>query len=97
MKTTDKSAQFNIEWKNALETRNMTTVGIGAAQAALIRRESRGAHCRTDYPKVDNANYMANTKVALENGTWTAEMVDAGGMFIDHDTLIASIPTVGLE
>ena len=97
MKTTDKSAQFNIEWKNALETRNMTTVGIGAAQAALIRRESRGAHCRTDYPKVDNANYMANTKVALENGTWTAEMVDAGGMFIDHATLIASIPTVGLE
>lgn len=97
MKTMDKSAQFNIEWKNALETRNMVTVGIGAAQAALIRRESRGAHCRTDFPKVDNANYMANTKVSLVDGVWRSEMVDAGGAFVDHETLVASIPTAGLE
>ena len=97
METTDKSAQFNLEWKNALEVRNMVTVGIGAAQAALIRRESRGAHCRTDYPKVDNAGYMANTKVSLNDGSWSAEMVDAGGMLLDHDTLVASIPTIGLE
>ena len=97
MATMDKSPQFNLEWKNALEARNMIEVGIGAAQAALIRKESRGAHCRTDYPKVDNASYMANTKVALANGSWSAELVDAGGMFMDHDTLVASIPTVGLE
>lgn len=97
MVTVDDSPQYNTEWRNALEARNMITVGIGAAQAALIRRECRGAHCRTDYPKVDNENYMANTKVSYVDGTWSAEMVEAGGILMDHDTLVASIPAIGLE
>ncbi|WP_338070582.1 L-aspartate oxidase [Bifidobacterium callimiconis] len=33
-----------------LENRNMLTVGYVAANAALNRTESRGAHARTDYP-----------------------------------------------
>lgn len=97
MVVTDKSPQFNIEWKNALETRNMITVGLGSANAALIRRESRGAHCRTDYPKVDNANYMANTKVVMNGEDWNAELVEAGGALMDHDTLVAYVPQVGIE
>lgn len=93
----DHSPQFNLEWRNALETRNMLTCGLASAHAALIRRESRGAHCRTDYPQVNNAEYMANTKVALADGVWTAELVEAGGPIMDHDTLVAYIPQIGLE
>lgn len=91
------SVHFNLEWRNALETRNLLTCGLASANAALIRRECRGAHCRTDYPQVNNAEYMANTKVTFADGAWSAEMVEAGGPFMDHDTLVAVIPQVGIE
>lgn len=97
MNVPDKTPQFNIEWRNALEARNMITVGIGAAQAALIRRECRGAHCRTDYPTVDNANYMANTKVQLSGGAWSAEMVPVDDPIVPLEMLIEQVPQIGLE
>lgn len=37
------------------EARNLLTVGHLLAEAALVRRESRGAHFRTDYPEPDPA------------------------------------------
>lgn len=93
----DKSRQYNPEWRFALEARNMITVGIGAAQAALIRRESRGAHCRTDYPKVDNANYIANTKVRVADDSWSFELVPIDGPLVSHDALVQGVPQVGID
>ncbi len=93
----DHTPQFNMDWRNALETRNMVTVGIAAAQAALIRRETRGAHCRTDYPKVDNENYMVNTKVALKDGSWESELVPVDDPLVSREDLIAGIATVGID
>lgn len=37
----------------ALENRNLATIGLVAATAALERTESRGAHARTDFPDTD--------------------------------------------
>jgi L-aspartate oxidase len=37
------------------EARNLLTVGRLLAAAALVRRESRGGHYRTDYPQPDSA------------------------------------------
>ena len=38
-----------------VEDRNLLRVGRLIAEAALARRESRGAHCRSDYPESDPA------------------------------------------
>ncbi|HXO17453.1 MAG TPA: L-aspartate oxidase [Candidatus Dormibacteraeota bacterium] len=37
------------------ELRNLLVVGRLIAEAALARRESRGSHCRTDFPDTDEA------------------------------------------
>ena len=67
-----KSRRYNLDWRNALEIPYMWDCVMGTAQAALIRKETRGTHCRTDYPKMDNANWLVNTIVKLDNGQWTA-------------------------
>jgi fumarate reductase (CoM/CoB) subunit A len=42
---------YNYEWCEALETRNMLTLGILVAESGLFRPETRGHHIRTDYPE----------------------------------------------
>ena len=41
----------------------MLDVATVIASSALNRRESRGAHYRTDYPKRDDANWLKHTLV----------------------------------
>jgi succinate dehydrogenase/fumarate reductase flavoprotein subunit len=54
----DKDPFFNTELTTTLELDFMLDVAEAIANAALLRRESRGAHSRTDYPKRDDANYL---------------------------------------
>jgi L-aspartate oxidase len=39
----------------AAETHNLATVATGILAAATVREESRGAHTRSDFPKLDEA------------------------------------------
>ena len=48
--TDENNAADTTDTVIRLENRNMLTVGYVAANAALARTESRGAHARTDYP-----------------------------------------------
>lgn len=51
-----------------LEVANMLTVATLVIEAALERKESRGAHYRSDYSKTDDINWKRNiTKVLKEN------------------------------
>ena len=54
----DKDPFFNTELTATLELDFMLDLAEAIANAALLRRESRGAHSRTDYPKRDDANYL---------------------------------------
>lgn len=48
-----KDRKFNLEWRDALEVRNIAVVTELILTAARERRESRGLHYREDYPKED--------------------------------------------
>jgi fumarate reductase flavoprotein subunit len=59
----DRSRTFNTERVSALELSNMLDVAETIAAAALKRQESRGAHQRTDFPKRDDARFLAHSLV----------------------------------
>jgi L-aspartate oxidase len=48
------------------ELQNMLTVGRLMAQSALLRTETRGVHCRTDFPKRDDAHWRH--EIVVERG-----------------------------
>jgi len=66
----DRSRTFNTELVAALELSFMLDVAESMVQCALQRKESRGAHQRTDFPARDDTNYLAHSLVARnEDGT----------------------------
>jgi fumarate reductase flavoprotein subunit len=59
----DPSRTFNTELPAALELGFMLDVAECMVRCALERKESRGAHQRTDFPKRDDANYLKHSLV----------------------------------
>lgn len=57
----DQSKLWNTEIVEALELRNLMVVGQLIIASALNRSESRGAHCREDYPERDDENFLKHT------------------------------------
>lgn len=57
----DKGKLWNTEVIEALELRSLMIVGQLILTSALNRQESRGAHCREDYPGRDDANFLKHT------------------------------------
>ncbi|MCL4459834.1 MAG: FAD-dependent oxidoreductase [Chloroflexi bacterium] len=49
----DHSLMYNMELMDLLELQNMLTVAEMVTSAAKMRRESRGAHIRVDYPETE--------------------------------------------
>ncbi|MEI6064564.1 MAG: succinate dehydrogenase/fumarate reductase flavoprotein subunit [Pseudanabaena sp. ELA748] len=63
----DQGSVFNSSMMQAIELKNLFTVGEIIMSSALSRQESRGAHSREDYPQRDDANYLKHTLGYLEN------------------------------
>ncbi len=57
----DRSYTFNTELMAALELSFMLDVAETIVASALGRRESRGAHQRSDHPQRDDANFLAHS------------------------------------
>jgi fumarate reductase (CoM/CoB) subunit A len=68
MAVRNKAMRYNTEWISALELQDMVLVAEMIVRAALLRKESRGAHYRTDYPTPDNENWYSNIVISQQNG-----------------------------
>jgi len=57
----DKSKVFNTARVEALELDNLIEVALSTMISAEARKESRGAHDRSDHPNRDDVNWMKHT------------------------------------
>ncbi len=57
----DKSQAFNTEVMEAMELGHLLAFSEVIVYGALERKESRGAHSRTDYPDRDDKNWLKHT------------------------------------
>lgn len=53
----------SLELESALSVRNLALLGRLLATAALHREESRGAHYRLDFPRIDEQNWRVVTRL----------------------------------
>lgn len=51
---------YNMPWNNYIDLLNMIEVSRMVASSALLRKETRGAHFREDYPDQDDPNGLIN-------------------------------------
>jgi fumarate reductase flavoprotein subunit len=58
----------NIPWNDWLNLRNLLDVSEMIGRAALERRESRGAHYRSDFPEKNNRDYLKNFFIKRTKG-----------------------------
>jgi len=64
----DHSLSFNTELTSAIELDFMIDVALAVAHSALERKESRGSHQRTDFPKRDDAQYLKHSLALNQPG-----------------------------
>ena len=57
----DKSGVFNLQLQETLELGFMLDLAEMITVGALMRKESRGAHYRNDYPERDDKNFLKHT------------------------------------
>lgn len=65
------SRRFNVSLVDALEAINMMDLAEIAVVSALMREESRGSHYRTDFPEINNREWLKNIVVKKRDGQIT--------------------------
>ncbi|MBV9325387.1 MAG: FAD-binding protein [Chloroflexi bacterium] len=58
--------RLNLAWTEALDLVNLLQVAELVTRSALERRESRGAHYRSDFPAADDARWLRNVFLQRE-------------------------------
>lgn len=65
----DGSRMFNPGWHLTRDLRSMLLISEAVTRSALARQESRGAHSRIDYPKLDDGWGKKNNIISNQGGT----------------------------
>lgn len=61
----NKSKVYNYEWIQYIQLKNRLICSKIAALMGRMRKESRGLHLRSDYPDIDNTNWLV--RIIAEN------------------------------
>ncbi|MCR1899744.1 FAD-binding protein [Irregularibacter muris] len=69
----EKSPSYNYEWIDYLQVENLLICAEAAIKAALMRKESRGCHIRSDYPEINHDHYMYRIISKNNNGKMELE------------------------
>jgi succinate dehydrogenase / fumarate reductase flavoprotein subunit len=64
----DRIGIFNTNLRDSLEIGNMIEVAQTVVSGAIQRKESRGSHAMIEYPKRDDANFLAHTLAYRTDG-----------------------------
>ncbi len=65
---TDKSKVYNTDLMEALELGHLLDFSEAIVEGAILRKESRGAHSRKDFPNRDDANFLKHTLFYKKDG-----------------------------
>jgi succinate dehydrogenase / fumarate reductase flavoprotein subunit len=65
----DKSDAFNTDLITALELENLVLMAEGTVATAMERKESRGAHSRTDFPDRNDTDWMVHITAGYDTAS----------------------------
>ena len=71
----DGDRAFNLTWHDWLNLDSLLSISAVIAQAALARKDSRGAHFREDFPETGDLQSTAFTRISRQGEDQKTEMV----------------------
>lgn len=79
---------FNQSWADSLAVWNMVLDCEAIIRSAIARKESRGAHTRSDYPNKDDEHWLVNIITKQKEGQMMLETAPIPKMPPDYEALI---------
>jgi succinate dehydrogenase / fumarate reductase flavoprotein subunit len=83
------SRMFNPGWHMAKDLKSMLRVSEAVTRSALIRKESRGAHSRIDFPNYDPAWEKQNNVIKRDGAAMSLQQVSVKEMPAELKQLLA--------
>ncbi len=83
------SRMFNPGWHLARDLHSMLTVSEAVTRSAILRKESRGAHSRIDFPDLDDRWGKQNNVVTRDGGGMKIEQIPVKEMPDDLKQILA--------
>jgi succinate dehydrogenase / fumarate reductase flavoprotein subunit len=86
------SVLYNPVWHTALDVLNMSLIAETIVMSAEMRKESRGAHTRVDFPGYDEQLKKGNMVVCFDGKNLTVRFVEREPMPRELDELVNTKP-----